>query len=190
MNYKSTLLTIICLLTVACSSQAEENFNQIVARVDKYFSEKPILVTSNKIIKDGQTVFSYYAIKVIEYNLSFDVQKTFSSTLQYNAFIIIKCVVLDNAKNGDLVFDSFVLNVKDRIVSYEASGYSTTNMAIANKGFSSNSKSLTLIIRYSYQDDKWICIDIAGGGISGSLFRDLETFPQNKEFREAVGMTS
>ena len=72
--------------------------------------------------------------------------------------------------------------------SEQIRGYSTTTMASANTDFSSNMRALSIIIRYSYQEHHWNYADIAGGGPSKSFLHDLETFPQNKAFRKAVGM--
>ena len=61
-------------------------------------------------------------------------------------------------------------------------------MALANKDFSSDPKSVTFIIRYSYEGGQWTHTGMVAGGMEESVILDLETFPQNKGFREAVGM--
>ena len=189
MNSLRTLLIALCCLIVSCSSQAENSFQKIATRVDKYFSGQPCLLTSAEIIKDGEQAYAYYALKIIDYNLSYDVKNTYSASSPYNASISLSCRVSDNIKSGDVVLDTSQLRVSSAIAtSSEASGFSTTSLALANHDFSSHGKPVTLIIRYSYQDGKWTYSSMATAGAPESLIRDLESFHQNKSFRDAVGI--
>jgi hypothetical protein len=188
MKYFRTLLAVTGCLIVSCSSGAEDSFEKIVARVDKYFSGTPSLLTSNKVTKDGQQSYVYYVLKIDKYNLSYDVKNTYSAASPYSAYIRLSSKVSDNIKSGDLILDTSEFSVISEIAAAEASGFSTTSMALANNDFSQNDKSVTLIMRYSYQGDNWTYRNMTAGGASESLIRDLESFPQNKEFREAIGM--
>jgi hypothetical protein len=145
-------------------------------------------LTSAKVIKDGQQTHAYYALKIIEHNLSYVVKNAYSTASPYKASINLHCNVLNNLSSGDIVLNISEFNVTSEIATSEASGFSTTSMALANNDFSSNNKSVTFIVRYSYQGGNWTYTGMAAGGAPESLIRDLESFPQNKEFREAVGL--
>ncbi|MEJ2431544.1 MAG: hypothetical protein P8075_21910 [Deltaproteobacteria bacterium] len=188
MNFLRALLIALCCFATSCSSQAETSFEKIVTRVDKYFSGQPCLLTSAEITKDGQQVYAYYALKIIGYNLSYDVKNTYSTASPYSGSINLSCNVVDNTRSGDLSLDISALKVTSEIAPVEPSGFSTTSMALANKDFSSHPKSVTFIVRYSYEGGKWAHIGMVAGGMEESVILDLETFPQNKSFREAVGM--
>ena len=151
-------------------------------------SGQPCLLTSAEITKEGQQVYAYYALKIIAYNLSYDVKNTYSTASPYSGSINLSCNVVDNTRSGDLALDISALKVTSEIASVEPSGFSTTSMALANKDFSSHPKSVTFIIRYSYKGGKWTHTGMVAGGMEESVILDLETFPQNKSFREAVGM--
>ena len=188
MIYSQTLLIATCCLISSCSSQAETSFDKIATRVDKYLSKQPCLLTSAEIIKDGQQAYAYYALKIIEYNLSSDVKNAYSTDSLYSGSINLSCTVVDNIRSGDLALDISPFTVTSGIAPAEASGFSTTTMALANNDFSSHSKPVTFVLRYSYRGGKWTYTDMAAGGMQESLIADLETFPQNKEFREAIGL--
>ena len=188
MKYHHTLLIAICCLIVSCSSQADTSFEKIVTRVDKYLSGQPCLLTSAEITKDGQQAYAYYALKIIDYNLSGDVENTYSADSPYSASISVSCTVSDNTKGGDLVPNASGFGTTSEIAASEASGFSTTTMALGNNDFSSHGKAVTFIIRYSYRGGKWIYSSMAAGGVPESLISDLESFPQNKSFRDAVGL--
>ena len=159
-----------------------------MTRLDKYFSGQPCLLTSTRIVKDGEQAYAYYALKIIRYNLSYDVRGTYSTGSAYSGSINLSCNVVDNTRSGDLVVDPSELRVSSAIPASEASGFSTTSLALANNNFSSNNKTETLIIRYSYQGGNWTYCGMAAGGAPELLIRDLESLSQNKEFREAVGI--
>lgn len=189
MKYHHTLLVAACLLIVGCSSQAETSFEKIVVRVDKFFAGQPSLLTSTRIVEDGQQAYAYYTLKVDKCTLSYDVKNTYSTSSPYIAFISLSCEASDNIKSGDLVRDTSEFRVTSEVSKSEASGFSTTSMALANNDFSSNHKPVTFLIRYSYQNSTWACTSVTAGGAPKSLIRDLESFPQNKSFREAVGIS-
>ena len=159
-----------------------------MTRVDKYLSGQPCLLTSAEITKDGQQVYAYYALKIIGYNLSYDVKNTYSTASPYSGSINLSCKVVDNTGSGDLALDISALKVTSGSTPVEPSGFSTTSMALANKDFSSDPKSVTFIIRYSYEGGKWTHTGMVAGGMQESVILDLETFPQNKSFRDAVGI--
>ena len=100
-----------------------------MTRVDKYFSGQPSLLTSTKIVKDGEQAYAYYALKIIEYNLSYDVKNTYSTASPLSASISLSCKVSDNIKSGDLVLDTSEFLVSSAITASEARGFSTTSLA-------------------------------------------------------------
>jgi hypothetical protein len=140
------------------------------------------------IIREGTKTYTYFGYKIAGYELNYDIKRTFSSRSPYSAFIKISCNALENAKRGDMFSDNAEFQTDSGIISREASGFSTTQMALANPDFSSESKWL-IIVGYSYQNDGWIYSSIVGGPPSHSFIHDLKTFPQNRGFREAIGMS-
>jgi len=181
------LLVFACAFMISCSSDAKTEFEKVVFRVDKYLSERPILVSSKKVMKGSEDVYAYYALRIVDYDLSYNIKRTFSSVSPYQAVIRISCHILNNAKSGDLISDISAFQHEVGILSKEASGFSTTDMALHNTDFSTKSR-LAFMIRYSYQSHDWIYNSIEGGPLSESFFHDLQTFSQNKEFRKAIGM--
>jgi len=188
MAHLRILLIVTCLIIVSCSSAAKDSFEKIVSQVDNYFSGQPSLLTSTRIIKDGQQTHAYFTLKIDKYNLSYDIKNTYSAASPYKASINLHCNVLDNLNSGDIVLNISEFEATSEIATLEASGFSTTSMALANNDFSSNNKLVTFIMRYSYQGDNWTFTGMTAGGAPESLIRDLETFPQNKSFRETIGM--
>lgn len=189
MTFKRTLLTTLCFLIVSCSSDAKNEFEKIVSRVDQYLSEKPILLTSQRISKEGKEIYTYYGYRIVDYKLQYDLKRSFGSVSSYNAIIRISCSALDNAKSGDLFSDISRFQTDLEIISREASGFSTTQTALANNDFSKESRWI-ITVGYSYRNATWIYNGITGGPPSGFFLQDLRTFPQNKGFREAIGMSS
>jgi hypothetical protein len=175
-------------MILSCSSVAHNDFEKVVARLDKYFSENPVVLTSTRIISDHQEVHVYYSLKITKYKLSYKVRKSYSITSPYNAIVNISCSALNNAKSGDTVADIVKLTSRDGSVSLDASGFSTTSLALTNRNFSSGMRPFTFTIRYAYQNNHWICTGISGSSASESFIPDLESFPQNKNIREAIGM--
>ena len=156
--------------------------------VDKYFSQNPVFLVSKEIVKTDQINYAYYALKITEYKLSYDIKKTFAS---YNAFIEVSCNIWDNSRSGDLIETVLNQNTSAEVKFNKVYGFSTTTMALTNTKFSpSDINSLTIIAKYSYQDDNWTLSDLTVGGISQPLIRDLESFPQNIEFREVIGIST
>ena len=190
MTPRFLLATLVCILTVSCSSDAENKFEKVAVRMDRYFSEKPILLTSKKILKEGNELYAYYALRIIEHNISYNINRLASSDTKYNASLRISCDAVDNIRSGDLISDTLELQNTLENNAVEASGFSTTGLALANTDFSLDKKSLAIFIRYTYENDNWICSDITGGGRSESLVVDLQSFPQNKRFREVIGIAS
>lgn len=183
------LLVFISALIISCSTDAKTDFDKIVLRVDKYLSKKPILVGSQEVIRGGEHVYVYYALRIVDYNLSHHIRKLSPSVFPYKTSIRISSNVLHNAKSGDVSSDIFPsqTEIEGGILSAEASGFTTVDMALRNTNFSTKSK-LALIIKYTYEYDDWICNGIEGSYLAESFFCDLETFPQNKQFRTAIGM--
>ena len=72
----------------------------------------------------------------------------------------------------------------------ESAGFSTTDLALLNSDFSTDSQKLAIIIRYYYQNDYWHYNDLTIVYSPAYFTKDLENFPQNKAFREAIGMTN
>ena len=188
MNLKLFLASILCILTISCDSGDQAKFEKIVSRIDIYFSSKPVILTSQKITKNGEEVYAYYGLKIINHSLSYNTTRLPSAS-GYSATVTIMCNALKNSKSGDLISDISEFQTKLGIKSKEPGGFSTTNMALADSDFSESSK-WTILIRYFYQNDGWIYHDVEGGLSSDSFVHDLEIFPQNKEFREAIGMES
>jgi len=153
-----------------------------------YFAGKPIVLTSEEITKEGKEVFAYYGLKIVDYEISHGIKRSSRESYLYSASMHISCSALDNAAGGDLSSDTYEFQTVLEITPERASGFSTTNIALTNNDFSSNKRSFNIIIRYLYQGDHWIYAGMAGGGPSKSFLHDLETFPQNKAFRQAVGM--
>ena len=190
MTFKRALLAALCLLMVCCSSEAERGFDKIVLKLDKYFSNKPTLLTSNKIIESNKEIYIYYTLKVIDHQFSYNFRKTFSPRSNYDAFIKISCNVVENSKSGDAVSDASELQIESVRDYSPARGFSTTDLAFRNTNYSTETKLLTFLIEYSYQNNKWIYRDIVVGSASDYLIDDLKSFHQNQEFREVVGMKS
>jgi hypothetical protein len=190
MKHLPKLLLVFCMLVISCSSAAENDFEKIVSRIDKYFSEKPIFLTSVKNIANNEITHAYYSMRVEEYNLIYDVRETSGKTSRYGAYLTISCRILDNASSGDSISKISDFAVSEELTPKRASGFSTTSMALANQDFSNNSKRMTIIIRYSHQENKWFYDSISVSGVtsSKSLVDDLKNFPQNKAFREAIGI--
>ena len=187
MSYKHTLVTLTCLLLISCSSSAKSSFEKIVYKFDKYFSEKPTLITSNMIIKEGIKTYTYFGYKIDGYELNYEIKRTFSSRSPYSSFIEVSCNAFENAKGGDMFSDNAKFQTESGIISGEASGFSTTQMALANSDFFSESR-WTINVGYTYQNGNWIYNSVTGGPPSHSFIHDLKTFPQNRGFRKAIGM--
>ena len=185
---KLLLVSVLCILTISCASGERGEFERVVSRIDKYFSSKPVILTSQRITKNNEEVYAYYGLKIINHSLSYNTTRLPSAS-GYSATVTIMCNALKNSKSGDLISDISEFQTKLGIKSKEPGGFSTTNMALADSDFSESSK-WTILIRYFYQNDRWIYHDVEGGPSSDSFIHDLEIFPQNKEFREAVGMGS
>ena len=186
MNHKLLLASLLCILTISCTSVEQTKFEKIVSRIDKYFSSKPVILTSQKIIKEDEEVYAYYALKIINHSLSYNTTR-FSSASGYSATVSIMCNSLRNSKSGDLISDISEFQTRLGIGSEEPGGFSTTNMALADGDFSESSK-WTILIRYFYRNDRWIYDDVEGGPSSKSFVHDLKIVPQNEDFREAIGM--
>ena len=187
MKYKLSLFTLVCMLIISCSSDEQLKFEQVVTQIDKYFSSKPVLLTSKKIIKKNEEVFSYYALKIIDYDLSYNIIRSSYAFSPYTATVTIICNAVNNSKSGDLISDISEFQTELGIRSKDLSGFSTTNMALANNNFAENS-TWTMFIRYSYRNDRWTYDNVAEGPESESFISDLEDFPQNENFRKAIGM--
>lgn len=189
---RNLVLIILCMLTISCSSAAEKDFGKIVTRVNDYFSGKPVLLISDRIIKGGQESYNYYCILIKNYNLTYGVKKSFSKTNPYNAFLVTSCDLLDNAGSGDSVSKIYEFGMSEGVIPNKTSGFSTTSLALANQNFSNRSKTMTIIIRYSYQENKWSYDDMSISGLESarSLINDLTYFPQNKAFRDAIEMSN
>jgi hypothetical protein len=186
MTHKLLLATLLCILTVSCTSVEQAKFTKIVSRIDKYFSSKPVILTSQKITKNDEEVYAYYALKIIDHSLSYNTARL-SSASGYSATVPIICNSLRNSKSGDLISDISEFQTQLGVRSKEPGGFSTTNMALADGDFSESSK-WTILIRYFYRNHGWIYQKVEGGPSSESFVHDLEIFPQNKEFRQAIGM--
>ena len=189
MTFRSTLLIALCLLIVSCSSDVKDELEKIALRTDRYFSGKPIILTSKKIAREGEERHVYYAYRIIDHEITYDIQSTFSAISAYSALIRISCTAGENAKRGDLFSDMSEFQTDLGVISREASGFSTTQMAVDNSDFASESR-WTIYVEYTYQNGNWIYNGIAGGPPSHSFINDLKTFPQNKRFRRAIGMSS
>jgi len=188
-NLKRTLFVITCFIVLSCGSDAELEFERITSRLDTYLTKQPVLLTSNKTLKDNQEIYAYFALKVIGYELSYDTSRTFSKTIPHKAFVEIECEVIENSKNGDVVSNIPELKMSHLGNYRESSGFSTTDLAL-NSDFSPDSQKLTIIIKYFYQNDYWHYNNLVVGSTSAYFTQDLENFPQNKAFREAAGMTN
>jgi hypothetical protein len=175
-------------MVLSCGSDAELKFEKITSRLDAYLTKQPVLLTSNKTIKDNQDIYAYFALKIIGYELSHDVSRTFSKTISRKAFVEISCEVKENSKNGDVVSNITELKMSHLNNYRESSGFSTTDLALLNSDFSHDSQKLTIRVTYFYQNDYWHYNDLAVSSTSAYFTQDLENFPQNKAFREAIGM--
>jgi len=177
---------------ISCSSTAENDFEKIVTRVNEYLSGKLILLTSTKSIRNNEETYVYYSLRVEDYNLTYDVREDFRETSRFRAYITISCKASDNADSGDSTSNLSGFSASEGIMPTKARGFSTTSMALANQYFSNNSKPMTIITRYSHQENEWFYDSISVSGVtsSESLVDDLKNFPQNKAFREAFGMSN
>ena len=186
MKNKLLLVTLLCILTISCGSVEQAEFEKIVSRIEKYFSSMPVILTSQKITKDNEEVYAYYALKIFKHSLSYNTTRL-SSGSGYTATVTIMCNSLSNSKSGDLTSEIASSQIDSGSIPKEPAGFATTNMPLADSDFSEPSK-WTIWIRYLYRNESWIYDDIEGGPTSESFIHDLEIFPQNMEFREAIGM--
>ena len=189
MNYKLLLFAAMCFFLVFCASQEEQKLGEIESGIAGYLSKSPTLLTSNKVPKEGEEIYAYYALKVIKYNISYDMRRTSPSQSHEGVTVEISFKALDNSKSGDLISYMSQFQTELDIEFRESSGFSTTHMALANTDFTSE-RNGSIMIRYIYRDGNWIYDGMSGGALPQSFINDLETFPQNKEFREAIGMSS
>jgi len=187
-NLKRTLVVITCFILLSCGSDAELEFEKITSRLDKYLTKQPLLLASNKTVKDNQDVYAYFALKIIGFKLSYDISATFFKTIPYKAFVEIECKAIENSKNGDIFSDISELKMSHLDNFLKPIGFSTTDLALLNDNFTTDSKKLTIIIRYLYQNNYWHYNNLAIGSMSLYFTKDLESFSQNKAFREAIGM--
>ena len=189
MPYRLLLATLFCTLTASCSADIKHEFEKNILTLDRFFSEKPVIVTSNIIVKDGEENYAYYTLKMVDCDISNNIIRTFSKDRSYFAFVNITCNAFDNAEHGDLVYDASEFQTELGLPYIKAGGFSTTHMALANTDFSTQRK-CTITIRYSYLDNFWLYNSIDAGNLSKSFSHDLKNFPQNKKFREAIGMVN
>lgn len=190
MNHWRNVTVLICFLLIACSPVAESEFEQTITRVNEYLSGKPVLLTSNRIVKGNEETYIYYCLRIENYNLDYSVKQGFSKITPYNGFIYLSFNVFDNANSGDVVSDISPLAFSAEIVPKKAVGFSTTTVAMSNQDFSKSGRSASITIKYSYQGNQWLYSDISvsGGALTEALADDLKNFPQNKKFRVAIGM--
>jgi hypothetical protein len=186
MNNKLLLATLLCILPISCSSVEQAKFEKIVSRIEKYFSSMPVILTSQKITKDNEEAYAYYALKIINHTLSYNTTRL-SSGSGYAATVTIICNSLSNSKRGDVTYDIASFQIELESSSKEPAGFATTDMPLADADFSEPSK-WTIWIRYFYRNDNWICDEVEGGPTSESFIHDLQIFPQNEKFRKAIGM--
>ena len=187
---RSALCIAASVALFSCSSQAERGFKGTVSRLSSYLSQQPHLLTSRKITKDGQTMHVYYALKVHSFQLDYSVERTFLADVPYQGFITVSCTVMDNSDSGDVSSDMFDFAKTLEPESKENKGFSTLDLALRNGDFSAVPEALALYVKYAYVNDKWILKGLSTGAAPGLLLADLEQLPQNKPFRQAIGMES
>lgn len=190
MNSKRLLLPILTLVLISCSSHAERSFKQEVSRLTSYMSQQPHLLTSRKILQDGNEIHVYYVLKVERVQFDDSVERTFLSDVPYRGSVTISCSIVDNSASGDVTADTIDFAKGSGPESRGNKGYSTVDMALRNGDFASPSETLAVYLRYSYEKDRWICKSLSLGGAPELLLVDLQQLPQNRPFRQAIGMES
>jgi len=183
-------LPILALALVSCSSQAERAFKQVVSQLDTYLAQKPCLLTSKKIVKDGQESYVYYALKLDKYEIEFGVEGTSVAMSPHIGYIRISCTALDNSSSGDVSADTISTTQKGGSEPARREGFSTTDMALKNTAFSPDARTFSIYVDYTYQGSGWVCKTMSGGATPELLINDLQHLPQNKPFREAIGIGS
>ena len=181
MNPRHLPVLLLFILLVSCSSEPKSKFKNIVSRIESYLSERPVLLTSNKIIKDGKGTYAYYALKIVDHKASYNINRSPSSDSPFTASVRISLRGLANTKDGDIFASVSGLQTGLEIISSEAQGFSTTDLALKSNMFSTECN-WTMILDYSYTKGRWTFNGIEGSAPSQSFFRDLDTFPQNEEF--------
>jgi len=63
------------------------------------------------------------------------------------------CKVIENSKNGDIISNISELKMSHLGNYRESAGFSTTDLALLNSDFSTDSQKLTIMITYYYQND-------------------------------------
>ncbi len=144
MNIRHILLAILCSLLICCSSEPKLEFKHIVFRINGFFAAKPILLTSDKITKEGKEVYAYYGLKIVNHEISYGVKRSSAESFLYTGYIHILCNALDNAEGGDLLSDTYEFQTELEIIPGHASGFSTTNIALSNTDFSSNERTFRI----------------------------------------------
>ena len=182
---KKLLVFLICAHVTSCSSEATRDFEEIVLRVDEFFSGKPILIGSTLSTKDGEKVDVYYGIKIVDYKLSEGISALFPE----KAFISVSCRALNNSASGDIRHQPHQFALERETRPEEAVGFSTAGTALQNAGFLKESE-LSFLLKYSYQDNDWVLDTLHVGYVPGSFLHDLKHFPQNEHFRKAVGIVN
>jgi hypothetical protein len=181
-------LTYVCILILGCSSQLEKEFENRVLGVHKYFSQKPVLLGSNRIIRNNGYSFAYYALIVENFELSSDIKRSLVHSA--TGYIRVSCEALSNHKSGDLFDDRLKPLESEHMRLMEISGFASSDEAMKNKGFSTKIR-FTFLFRYTYRE-KWV--------FDGLVFRsedyDTDAFTvkdiyeshRYRDFRKAIGI--
>ena len=190
MNSKRLLLPILTLALVSCSSPAERTFKQMVSQLDTYLTQKPCLLTSRKILKDGQESYVYYALKLDKHDIDSGLEKTFVATSTHRGYIRISCTAFDNSSSGDVSPDTISATEKGASEHDKPEGFSTTDLALKSASFSPTTRTFSIYVDYTYQEGGWVCKAMSGGATPELLINDLQHLPQNRPFREAIGIAN
>ena len=102
----------------------------------------------------------------------------------------MSCSVLDNSGSGDVSSDIVDFAKTLGPENKENMGFSTLDLALKNGDFSAAPEALALYVKYSYANDKWVFKGLSTGAAPELLLVDLQQLPQNKPFRQAIGMES
>ena len=182
----------LCIAAIAallsCSSHAERSFKREVSRLTAYMSKHPHLLTSRKILKDGKETHVYYVLKVERFQANDSVERTFLSDVPYGGSITILCSVADNSGRGDVASDTIDFAKSLGAEGTKDKGFSTTDLALRNGDFSPSPETLAVYLKYLYEKDRWSYKGLSLGGAPELLLVDLQQLPQNKPFRQAIGM--
>ena len=172
---------------LSCSSKLTETFAIQVDKISNYFAQHPILLGSNKIIKDNQIIFAYYALKIENYELFSDIQRNIFYPA--SGYIKVSCEASSNQNSGDLIDERIDLIKSVTLLSPQGSGFSTTAQALQNSNFTAKTN-VIFLLNYTYRKGEWVFTSVRSMGDDASMISYLTELQRYDDFRKAIGMTN